>query len=98
MKVIVNVLDNSRAVFIMELLHSFSYVKVQPVTDEDVLLLNENEDNIVATLPFQKQIKQKTKDDIVISPFVMSIAAENPIPADYDYKADYRNHLSKKYA
>jgi len=68
MKVIVNVLDNSRAVFIMELLHSLSYVKVQPVTDENILLLNENEDDTAASLPFQKQIKQKSNSNIAIKP------------------------------
>jgi len=36
--------------------------------------------------------------NITISPFVMSMVSENAIPADYDYKADYKNYLSKKYA
>jgi hypothetical protein len=37
------------------------------------------------------------KSEITISPFIMSMVAENPIPADYDYKADYENYLSEKY-
>jgi len=68
MKVIVNVLDNSRAMFIMELLRSLSYVNVQPVTDENTLLLSENEDNIAVNLPFQRQIKQQSNSNIAIKP------------------------------
>ncbi|MCL2328349.1 MAG: hypothetical protein FWC39_07530 [Bacteroidetes bacterium] len=93
MQVLVNVLDSSRAVFIMELLHSFSYVKVQPVASEKTLFARENNDIVAINVPLKKQIKR----NIAISPFVMSMVAENPIPADYDYKSDYKSHLSKKY-
>jgi hypothetical protein len=96
MKVIVDVMDN-RAMFIMELLRSFPYVTVQPVTEEDNQFLDNRED-IARNLLKQKQVKQLSKSEITISPFVMSMVAENPIPADYDYKADYKNYLSEKYA
>ena len=52
MRVILDILD-SRAVFMMELLHSFSYVKVQPVTDENALFLNKKEYNIAQGLLIQ---------------------------------------------
>ena len=70
MKVIVNILDNSRAVFIMELLHSFSYVKVQPVTDENVSLLSETDDNVAVNLLFK--------------PLVMSVSDKKSTPTDFD--------------
>jgi hypothetical protein len=95
MKIMIDVTDN-KARFIMELLHSFPYVTVQPATDEDKRFLNNSED-IVRNLPKQKQVKQLAKNEITISPFIMSMVAENPVPADYDYKTDYRNYLSEKY-
>jgi hypothetical protein len=91
MKVMLDVTDN-RAMFILELLRSFPYVTVRPVIDED----NQLENN--SNLEQQNQTKQLPKTEITISPFVMSMVTENPIPADYDYKADYKNYLSEKYA
>jgi len=93
MQVLVDVLDNSRAVFIMELLRSFSYIKAQPITSEKTLFVNENKTAIAVDVSIEKHIKR----NFAISPFVMSMVTENSIPADYDYKADYKNHLSKKY-
>ena len=45
-----------------------------------------------------KIIVNSLDNNSAISPFVMSMVSENAIPADYDYKTDYKNHLSKKYA
>ena len=56
MRVILDILD-SRAVFMMELLHSFSYVKVQPVTDVNALFLNDKESNIAQNLSIQNRKK-----------------------------------------
>ena len=97
MKIIVNSLDNNSAVFLLELLQRFAFKEVQIITDEDILFL-ENENNVAVKLPMQKQVEQITDKNIAISPFVMSMVSENAIPADYDYKTDYKNHLSKKYA
>jgi hypothetical protein len=80
----------------MELLHSFPYVTVQPITDEDKQFLSSSE-GVTHNLPKQKQAQQTQKSEVTISPFVMSMVAENPVPADYDYKADYKNYLSEKY-
>jgi hypothetical protein len=55
--------------------------------------LNNKEDDLLK----QSQIKQLLENEITISPFVMSMVAENPISADYDYKTDYKNHLVEKY-
>ena len=40
MKVLLDIKE-SRALFLMELLNSFSFVKAQPITNEKALLLNE---------------------------------------------------------
>lgn len=40
MKAVLDIKD-SKASFVMELLGNFSYVKVQPITNEKALLLNE---------------------------------------------------------
>ena len=97
MKVIVNALDNNSAVFLLELLQRFAFKEVQLITDEDKLFL-ENDNNIAVKLPMQKQVEQITDKNIVISPFVMSMVSKNAIPANYDYKSDYKKHLSKKHA
>ena len=39
----------------------------------------------------------KDSDDIEISPFVKSIATGVNIPADFDYKKEYRDYLTQKY-
>jgi len=41
MKAVLDIRDNSRVPFVMELLNSFSFVKVQPITNEKALLLRE---------------------------------------------------------
>lgn len=41
--------------------------------------------------------KSKPDSDITISPFVKSLKTGVKIPADYDYKTSYRNHLSQKH-
>ena len=40
MKVVLDIKDN-KALFVMELLNSFSFVKVKPITNEKALLLSE---------------------------------------------------------
>lgn len=35
--------------------------------------------------------------EISISPFVKSLTSGTTIPADYDYKKDYRDYLEEKY-
>jgi len=45
MKVLLDIREN-KALFIMELLSSFSFVKVQPVTDEKALLLQEIKESV----------------------------------------------------
>ncbi len=44
-------------------------------------------------------MKDKTQadNDIEISPFVKSLRTGVKIPADYDYKKEYGDYLSKKY-
>ena len=37
------------------------------------------------------------EDDFEISPYVKSIQTGVRIPADYDYKKDYSDYLTKKY-
>ncbi len=39
----------------------------------------------------------KETDDIEISPFVKSMATGFKIPADFDYKKEYSDYLTKKY-
>jgi hypothetical protein len=39
----------------------------------------------------------KDSDDIEISPFVKSIATGITIPADFDYKKEYGDYLTRKY-
>lgn len=39
----------------------------------------------------------KDSDDIEISPFVKSMATGVNIPADFDYKKEYGDHLTHKY-
>jgi hypothetical protein len=39
----------------------------------------------------------QSDNDIEISPFVKSFRTGVKIPADYDYKEEYRNYLSEKY-
>lgn len=36
-------------------------------------------------------------DEFEISPFVKSLSTGVKIPADFDYKKSYRDHLSEKY-
>ena len=38
-----------------------------------------------------------SKDDIEISPFVKSMQTGIKVPADYDYKKAYGDHLAEKY-
>jgi len=45
MKVLLDIREN-KALFIMELLSSFSFVKIQPVTDEKALLLQEIKESV----------------------------------------------------
>ena len=47
MKAVLDIKD-SKASFVMELLGNFSYVKVQPITNEKALLLNEIRDAVEA--------------------------------------------------
>ena len=37
------------------------------------------------------------QDDVKISSFVKSLSSDIDIPSDYDYKQDYKSHLSEKY-
>jgi len=39
----------------------------------------------------------KESDDIEISPFVKSMSTGVKIPADFDYKKEYGDHLTQKY-
>ncbi len=39
----------------------------------------------------------KETDDIEISPFVKSMVTGGKIPADFDYKKEYGDYLTKKY-
>ena len=41
--------------------------------------------------------KTSSTNEITITPFVKSITDGNTIPADYDYKKDYRDYLEEKY-
>ena len=41
--------------------------------------------------------KSREKDEISITPFVKSLTDGNTIPADYDYKRDFRNYFEEKY-
>ena len=36
-------------------------------------------------------------DDVQISAFVKSLSTKVELPADYDYREDYRNYLDEKY-
>jgi hypothetical protein len=47
-----------------------------------------NSEAITPDLQTQKKVKQFQEGEITISPFVMSMVAEHPISADYDYKAE----------
>lgn len=96
MKAIVSVTDN-RAMFLMELLHSFSFVEVQVITDENALMLDKSKDILKEKMLKQGTATKISNSEIEISPFVISMTAKKTIAADYDYKADYRNHLQKKY-
>jgi hypothetical protein len=40
MKVLIDIQDN-KAAFVLELLKSFSFIKIKPLTDEKLLLINE---------------------------------------------------------
>ncbi|HET6556238.1 MAG TPA: hypothetical protein VFG54_02925 [Prolixibacteraceae bacterium] len=59
MKVLVDVKD-SKASFFMELMHSFSYVKAKPLTNEKALLLEEIKE-AVENVKLAKQGKLKAK-------------------------------------
>jgi polyhydroxyalkanoate synthesis regulator phasin len=59
MKAIVDIRD-SRAMFVMELLNSLSFVKVQPITNEKALLLREIRD-AVDTLNLVKKGKMQAR-------------------------------------
>jgi len=37
------------------------------------------------------------KEEIIISPFVESLASDTNIPNDFDYKLEYSNYLTEKY-
>ncbi|GAB2496259.1 MAG: hypothetical protein EP311_01780 [Cytophagales bacterium] len=41
--------------------------------------------------------KSTETDEISITPFVKSLTDGNTIPAEYDYKKDYRDYLEEKY-
>ena len=41
--------------------------------------------------------ENKVEDAIEISPFVKSLTSGIKIPADFDYKKEYANHLTEKY-
>ncbi len=43
------------------------------------------------------QDKKDTDDDFEISPFVKSMSTGVNIPADFDYKSEYLNHLTEKH-
>lgn len=40
---------------------------------------------------------EKNENGIQISPFVKSLSSNSKIPADYDYKEDYRKFLEERY-
>jgi hypothetical protein len=42
-------------------------------------------------------LTQEKEDEFDISPFVRSISSGKTIPADFDYKKEYVDHLEKKY-
>ncbi len=42
-------------------------------------------------------VSEKSNDEIEISPFVKSLSTKSKIPADYNYKDDYRGFLENKY-
>ncbi|MGM0565531.1 MAG: DUF6364 family protein [Bacteroidota bacterium] len=43
-------------------------------------------------------IQQKDKNDLLITPLVESLSGVVDIPADFDYKNAYRDHISNKYS
>lgn len=45
----------------------------------------------------QSLTSEKVANEIVISPFVKSIATGTKISADLDYKKEYANYLEEKY-
>jgi len=68
MKAVLDIRD-SRAPFIMELLNSFSFVKVQPITSEKALLLREireavNTVNLVKKGKIQARPAKELLDEI----------------------------------
>ncbi len=50
-------------------------------------------ENYLNALTGEKENEQTIK----ISPFVKSLATGSKIPADYDYKKEYSNHLVQKH-
>ncbi|MDR1740010.1 MAG: hypothetical protein LBR45_04565 [Bacteroidales bacterium] len=73
-------ISDAKALFVIELLKSFPFVKILPDR----------------TKP-KTQTKVSSKEDIVISPFIMEMVSDSNIPANYDYKANYRKHLAEKH-
>ncbi len=43
-------------------------------------------------------IQQKDKNDLLITPLVESLSGVVDLPADFDYKNAYRDHISNKYS
>jgi predicted CoA-binding protein len=68
MKAVLNIRD-SKVPFVMELLDSFSFVKVQPITNEKALLLREIKEavdivNLVKKGKFQARPAKELLDEI----------------------------------
>lgn len=42
--------------------------------------------------------KDKTKNNQTITPLVESLSGVIELPADFDYKTEYRNHIENKYS
>ncbi|MDR0796711.1 MAG: hypothetical protein LBE79_11805 [Tannerella sp.] len=68
MKAVLDIKD-SKASFVMELLGNFSFVKVQPITNEKALLLNEIREavdtvNLVKKGKFQARPAKELLDEI----------------------------------
>jgi len=42
-------------------------------------------------------IDSDTIEEVEISPFVKSMSSGVKVPADFDYKKEYRSHLEEKY-
>lgn len=65
MKVIIDVKD-SKAAFVMELLNSLSFVKARPLSEEDVILVNEIQEAVEdLKLIRQDKLKARPAKDLI---------------------------------